>query len=167
MIACGTSTDNGKDGVWALDRDGQQESIMVRTGWIRSQRLGDKASIRRGYLLLRETGVPNNQGQRIVVTSRTNYRVDTVSTTYVNTYPDVSSSARQQPAVGVYAQDGTSTWGDGKPWRIRRVYRAKFDLDLPSCDVFQLEFTCDRRIEILGVSFEEQDRPTFGAANVR
>jgi hypothetical protein len=167
MITCGTRSDDGKDGVWALDRDGEQEPIMVRTGWIRSQRLGDKASIRRGYLLLRETGVPNNEGQRIAITSRTNYRVDTVSTTYVNTYPDVSSSARQQPAVGVYAQDGTSKWGDGKPWRIRRVYRAKFDLDLPSCDVFQLEFTCNRRIEILGVSFEEQDRPTFGAANVR
>lgn len=167
VIACGERDTDGKDGVWALDRDGEQESIMVRTGWIRSQRLGEKASVRRGYLLLRETGVPNNDGQRIAIAARTNYRVDTVSTTYVTTYPNVSATARQQPLVGVYSQDGTSTWGDGKPWRIRRVYRAKFDLDLPSCDVFQLEFTCDRRVEILGVTFEEQDRPTHGAANVR
>jgi len=167
VLTCGERASDGRDGVWVLDKDGEQSTMTIRTGWVRSQRLGEKASIRRGYLLLRETGVPNNAGQRISVSARTNYRSDVISTTYVNTYPDVAPVARQQHATGVYSQDGTSTWGDGKPWRVRRVYLAKFDLDLPSCDVFQLEITCDRRYEVLGLSFEEQNRPTNGAANVR
>lgn len=163
MIVCGKQTSSGKDGVFVLDRDGDPTDAIVRTGWIRSQRIGEKASIRRCYLLLRETGIAANEASKIDVAVRRDYRVETVMSVKVNAYPEVSSVARQQNIPGVYAADGSSLWGDGKAWRTRRVFKAKVDVDLASCDVFQLEITSSRRIEILGISFEEQSRPAGGA----
>lgn len=169
MIACGKSTGvSGVDGVWVLDQAGDPMPSSFKTGWIRSTRLNERASVRRGYVTMRETGIPVADTGKLQVTARTNFRIEAVSAATVQLYPEVSTAAKSTTELGIWSSDvATSAWSDGELWRRRRVFRAKFDIDLQSCETYQLEFTCTRRIEILSVSIEEQDRPTGGAATAR
>lgn len=169
MIVCGESNgDSGVDGVWVVDQAGDPMPIRIKTGWMRSTRLTERASIRRGYLTMRETGVPVGESGKMQVEARTNFRDETISSTSMQLYPEVSAVAKVDTTPGIWSSTAaTSAWDDGAKWRRRRVFKSKFDIDLQSCETYQLEFTCTRRVEVLNLTVEEQDRPSGGAAAAR
>jgi hypothetical protein len=166
---CGESNgDSGVDGVWVVDQSGDPMPIRIKTGWIRSSRMTERASVRRGYLTMRETGIPTNTASKMQVEARTNFRDETISSTDMQLYPEVSAVAKVDTTPGIWSTDAdVSAWDDGKKWRRRRVFKCKFDIDLQSCETYQLEFTCTRRVEVLNLTVEEQDRATGGASTSR
>jgi hypothetical protein len=164
ILACGTSTyHSDKDGVWVLNGPGDPVSSLVKTGWIRGQRTRDRASTRRVYFTLRETRVPAGDAQKVQVSIRRDYRAEVVDSTTLNTYPEVSSKVTASNSAPTLSKWGTGAYNDGGSWRKRRIFRAKADIDVAGCEVFQIEATCTKGWEILSIAFEEQEKPDSGS----
>jgi hypothetical protein len=154
VIASGVA--ETKDGVWVLDRAGPNLVGQVRTGWFRSDRSSENASVRRVLLLLRETAVvaETNVAAKITVSWAVDYRYETKGTVTVFPYP------RVDPRYGVVPDAfGTAVLG-AAVLRTRRPFWTRADIKVDSAEVFRLDITCTGRFEILAISFEEQPRET-------
>lgn len=161
VIACGEVDD--VDGVWIVDRGGDPVVSTVETGWMRSLRSQENASVRTVYLWLRETTVTtvDNTTNRIQVAWSQDYRAETVGTATARPWPGAKPGYGTVPDIYDDAVYGAATW------RKRRPFWAKVDINVQSCEVFRLTITCPRRWELLAVSFEEQPRTASGALKTR
>jgi hypothetical protein len=151
-------TYDGDDGAWVLDAAGDQIDGTMRTGWIRSTRSQEPSSMRRVYLWLRETTYVASDDDSIMVSVRSDYRSDVVDSQPVKPFLDLKSGYGVAPAYW-----SVTKWGatDAK-WRIRRPFWAVADVEIGSAEVFQVEVTSTRKIEIMGFVFEEAPRESSG-----
>lgn len=159
MLASGVP--NATDGVWVVDRGGPIVASQIVTGWIRSERSRERSSLRRVMLKLRETAISTSSDDKILVSIRRDYRAEIVSTARVETYPALSPDYTDPPDSFASASFGSAKW------RRRRPYEAVADVDIPSCEVFQIVITCPAKFEILKLAFEEQPREAGGAMSHR
>ena len=162
IISCGVYS--GADGVWVHDRSATKLNSTLLSGWIRST-TDTRASIRRVRLWLRETGIDVALGTRISVQLRRDWRAEVVSSALVRRHPDQESTRAADPAQPSFLDNGEA-WGD-VVWRTRRPYWASVDVDIPSCEVFQIGIVSGGRYEILGFQFEEASRDNNGARDFR
>lgn len=156
IFVSGYRDDISREGVWVQDTAGEAVKAEVTTAWIRAQRSDTHASIRRVYLWLRETGNFSADANKIQVGVRRDYRAELETQFYIPLYPEV---AEEYATVGLptFWGDTTTPWGTtGAAWRTRRPFWAMASVDIPDCEVFQLEISCAKRFEILGFRFEER-----------
>lgn len=156
---------DGTSGVWVLDRAGGQVDGTLRTGWIRSDRSDVKSSARRILVLMRETGVSTADTDRMSIKARIDWRAEYVSSARANTYPEQAPEYAHNVTPGSWGT--TALASTDAVWRVRRPFWVAVDMDIGPCSVFQLEFTCSRRFEIVGFSFFEQPRQDGGARSGR
>lgn len=147
---------DGEDGVWVMDHGGPASTADIRTAWLRNQRSQNRASVRFVWLWLRETGSYTGTA-RIAVDVLRDYRVEVESTSYAQVTPEESADGPANADLW-----GTATFGSAT-WRTRRPFWCRVDIDVPTCEVFQLRISCDGEYEILGLSFDEMPRDTSGA----
>lgn len=154
---------NGNEGVWVCDRGGDKVRGTLKTGWIRGfDRSSEAASVRTLHLWFRETHTKSTVGAKIRVTTRTDWRYETVDDVRVQAYPEMApqGTGKNPDTLGA-AKYGFATW------RRRRPFWSHVSLSITAAEVFQLEITSDDRFEIMGYSFEEQPRQTGGAMQAR
>lgn len=159
VLACGYEPESARDGVWVLDAAGDISTATVKTNWLRALSSPDRASVRRAYLVLRETGKSPTTNM-LQVNVRRDYRAEVVSSTTTQTYPKVSEKITPTSPLGFWGED---TYDGGKKWRKRSPFRVKLDIAVPAAEVVQIEVTLDRQYEILAFSFEEQPLADSGA----
>jgi hypothetical protein len=166
VIACG-ALPAGTEGPFVLDRNGDTTTAFLRTAWIRSTHSRERGSIRRARLWLRESGAAPTSSDKIEVSLSRDYRDETIATATVEPYPAVDTRVVDADA-GIVNPDlwDTAVWDDAT-WRERRPFWASIDFDVPTCEVFRITITSTRRMEIVGLSFEEQPRDTSGAHGFR
>lgn len=164
-ISCGS---NGSDvGVWVHDRGGDAQAMTVKTGWLRAMRSKDKASVFRVMLWLRESHSSNSTtADQIQVKTRRNWRVEVVDTKTVEPYPDISPAGSRdsyEPNPSFWdATVGASTFV-----RRRRPFWAAADVNISHAEVFQLEISCPKGFEIMGLTFSEKPAADGGASSRR
>ena len=158
MLTCGIRS--GADGVWVEDHGQTAVTSTLESGWIRST-TDARASIRRVRLWLRETAIDADTTTQVQISARRDWRADIVSTGTVRRFPE-QEEVREPDAPQPSFLDNAETWATAR-WRSRRPFWSKCDIDIPSCEVFQLKITATGRFEILGFQFEESDRNNSGA----
>lgn len=156
QLGCGTV---GSDtGVWVIDRGGAIQEMTVKTGWIRSMRSRSKGTVYRVHLWIRETsrslGVDAN---KIKVETRRNWRADVVDTFYAEPRKvvDASRTFYESNADFWPITVGDSTVAGASRIRRRRPLWVSVDVDIKHAEVFQLEISSTKKMEIVGLSITE------------
>lgn len=163
-MAIGAGTIGSDTGVWAVNRGDSIEEMTVKTGWIRATRSADRGAVYRVQLWLREASNSNdNDANRIQVKVRRDYRAEVTHTVVVEPRPTVYDDYQGNVAE---ADEWPITVGTAV-FRRRRPFWASRDIDVPHCEVFQLEISCPKKMEILGFRVIETPSDDGGAAAVR
>lgn len=161
-IACGRyGTDTG---VWFPTRLGDVQEARLKTGWLRGPGSNVKASVRTVHLWLRESGQQQSDSEKIQVKVRRNFRSEVKDTYTILPYKDVATQYRSREALPTFYGD---TIGSSAIGRVRAPYWERVDIDVSYADVFSLEVTCSRRIEIIGLSYSEQPKDSGSTGDRR
>lgn len=154
-----------RNGLWALDHGHDALPAKLVTGWIRATNSDTKASIRRARLWLRETG----QGS-LTISVRRNWRAEVTSTSTVVLYPEIKEDGyaghgfqrvpgELEKNPDFWDVDATNT----AIVRRRRPFWTHRTIDVPTCEVFQLQVDSTLPVEVVGISYDYELREDASA----
>lgn len=157
-------------GVWALDHGHDTQTATAKTGWIRAFNSNFRASIKQVRFWLRETG---NGSATIKI--RRDYRNETDDPDRtIGLQPEVVETGAPSPYhqrtphtlyknADLWDVDSSST----AVVRRRRPFWTHRTIQIPKCEVFQLEISSSSFFEIAGLQYDFEYRDPSGSSNRR